>query len=270
MLCTDYSSSQHTVDVSWAVVQRSQGFMDGADRLALLEAQSTAQSQTISQSCTPQVPLPPLPPSKHSCVLLISNLSALLFSNVSDLYPLVCPYGDVKNLKLLDISRSKGNHAVSAVVEYHCGSSAEDAFHCLNQQTYADQTIQVDYLLGPPNSTVPTFVSTASVSSAAIPPASQSCFQSVISFCLPQDQIPSAAPTMPSDSWMNHMPVFLPQYFPPCHNIGQLSAAPPMHTQSLSYSPCVFWNSVNIQSPIMPVGPPGIEIQLAQRPKFVL
>ncbi|KAI0743190.1 hypothetical protein BC629DRAFT_253028 [Irpex lacteus] len=143
----------HTIDVSWAVVQRSQGFLDGGDRTTVLtqQAQCTANSDSLFDSqamdtvcssdvsglatpasdCGPQhtVPIPcPVP------ALLVTNLPSVLFSQVADLHPLLCPFGEIVSLKIASENTDEGT--VSVLVEYKTTSQAKEAFDALCGQRY--------------------------------------------------------------------------------------------------------------------------------------
>ncbi|EAU89659.2 hypothetical protein CC1G_02548 [Coprinopsis cinerea okayama7 len=140
----------HTIDVSWAVVQRSQGFLDGGDRAMLLEPRpshlsnvdyrdrhnySSSGSDTSEYSSTPPgsnsgaIVNSPIP----TTALLITNLPALLFSQAQDLHPLLCPFGRIERMHTVPIH---GSETVSAVVQYASSESAIEARNTLNGQTY--------------------------------------------------------------------------------------------------------------------------------------
>ncbi|KAK7685905.1 hypothetical protein QCA50_010712 [Cerrena zonata] len=157
----------HTIDVSWAVVQRSQGFLDGGDRTVMLSNPSgspptspsvdaePAMSTPLSNISTPALATPllgqnlPLSASDHFCAsttLLVTNLPAPLFSSSSDLYPLLCPFGEVKHVKILSSNPSVlPQGTISVIVEYTSFTSARDARDTLRGQVYANQPLQVDF-----------------------------------------------------------------------------------------------------------------------------
>ncbi|KAI0659701.1 hypothetical protein C8Q70DRAFT_1064408 [Cubamyces menziesii] len=154
----------HIIDVSWAVVQRSEGFLDGGDRATVLSTTSPSPSpapfemKPASPVIAPmQMPVIVTPPSEYppacdfaipSCCLSIKNLPTVLFSQLSDLHPLLGPYGDIKKLELL---RSTGDRThVSAIVEYASISQAVEAMQALNGQVYSNIPLVADFM--PPGS----------------------------------------------------------------------------------------------------------------------
>ncbi|TBU34288.1 hypothetical protein BD311DRAFT_793935 [Dichomitus squalens] len=151
----------HVIDVSWAVVQRSEGFLDGGDRATVLSNSSPSPSPAPFdvKALTPALPplqasivvTPPIerPPtltfSTPSSSLQIKHLPAVLFSQLSDLHPLLGPYGDVKKLEI--IPAESGEHGlVSAVVEYATPSQAAEAAQALHGQAYSSVPIVVEFL----------------------------------------------------------------------------------------------------------------------------
>ncbi|TCD63490.1 hypothetical protein EIP91_005349 [Steccherinum ochraceum] len=160
----------HVIDVSWAVVQRSQGFLDGGDRTVALSPHSPSSSPVptpfdvepfsplVSCSPSPTIATPDLgtqtPPIVTTSdqlgagsALLVTNLPAALFSSDSDLRPLFCPYGDVKDIKRL--SSGPTDHNISVVVEYESSDQAREARDMLQGQVYANQPLSVDFLNPP-------------------------------------------------------------------------------------------------------------------------
>ena len=112
-------------------------------------------SSPLSTVSTPALATPllgqsiPLPASDHFCAsttLLVTNLPASLFSSSSDLYPLFCPFGEVKHLKILSHNPTSMNQGtISVIVEYTSFASARDARDTLRRQVYASQPLQVDF-----------------------------------------------------------------------------------------------------------------------------
>ncbi|KAH9031953.1 hypothetical protein EDB84DRAFT_154083 [Lactarius hengduanensis] len=119
------------VDVSWAVVQRSQGFLDGGDRTVTLEGQVDSAPPSDDRSSTP-VPAfqpsgllcdhPKVSPlsgarSRHASIF-VRNLPALLFAQDSDLEPLFYPFGDVIEIRRQGVSSAAWSHTdtISVVV----------------------------------------------------------------------------------------------------------------------------------------------------------
>lgn len=174
----------HVIDVSWAVVQRSQGtfcrlvrceyadssvgFLDGGDRTVVLSNQSPSSSPAPAQfDVEPFSPLVPCSPSPiatpvgsltppivttsdnlgSGSALLVTNLPAALFSSDSDLHPLFCPYGEVKSIKRLPGGSNASNEGtISVIVEYQSSDQAREARDMLHGQAYANQPLNVDYM----------------------------------------------------------------------------------------------------------------------------
>lgn len=79
--------------------------------------------------------------------LLVSNLSTILFTQVSDLHPLFYPFGPVKDIKILRSSPvSPLDTTVTAMVEYVNVSSAQEAKETLQLQSYAGHPIEAHYI----------------------------------------------------------------------------------------------------------------------------
>lgn len=247
-----------TIEVSWAVVQRSHGFMDGADRLAMIEAQPAQHAEFEPRP--PQFAPPAPRPSNSANALLISNLPALLFSHVSDLHPLVCPYGIVDKLEIMNSCNPANSmkNTVSAIVEFRCSSSAQEALSALDQQVYADQVITIRYISTPfsPNSDSsaskfimqPQQVSSPLFDPVHCHPLSQSFpFASIMSSFQPRDHVPFPTPalsSMPLQSLdlMNPMPFYASPRFPPNHYNASYTAPVSGAHGLLPVSPCVFMN----------------------------
>ncbi|KAH9933786.1 uncharacterized protein B0H18DRAFT_981990 [Fomitopsis serialis] len=151
----------HTIDVSWAVVQRSQGFLDGGDRTTALgqsppstpspyEFRVPESSPTSAQCSLRSTPVPEQGPmnmlSVQPASLLVSNLPAVLFSEMADLYPLFCPFGEIKNLEILDSSVAALDRGdISVRVEYETLAQAEDAYSALQGQMYSSKPVKVEF-----------------------------------------------------------------------------------------------------------------------------
>ncbi|KAG9221901.1 hypothetical protein CCMSSC00406_0005726 [Pleurotus cornucopiae] len=168
----------HTLDISWAVVQRSQGFLDGGDRNVGLDA-SISDGSLGSDAPIPEAPMTAAStlgglPDAHCLsvalfptnILLVKNLPTFLFSQISDLKPLFYPFGPIKQLKLLSASGNGPLNSsdtlrpstdmlpdsvdtASAIVEFTSLSNAEDAKLSLHGQIYANLVVAV-YFLGRP------------------------------------------------------------------------------------------------------------------------
>jgi RNA recognition motif-containing protein len=164
------------VDVSWAVVQRSQGalyllgaywrtdglylgFLDGGDRTVTLEGQIDPAPPSTDLSPTPAFQasaalgdhseVSPLSGARahHACIL-VRNIPALLFAQDSDLEPLFCPFGDVKDIQRQGVSSSTRFHAdtFSVIVTYSSAAGAREAKAGLEGQRYGDTPLIVKHL----------------------------------------------------------------------------------------------------------------------------
>ncbi|KAK7044848.1 RRM domain-containing protein [Favolaschia claudopus] len=162
------SKTGNGMDISWAVVQRSKGFLDGGDRAG------------IAHPPPGSLPSPPVPEEKKMSpeqalpilsavptqVLLLANLPSLLFGSEDDLRGLVCPFGIVKSLRIVHLpdlvpSAISGSlmfsttHPASkkaitaAIVHYTSFNAAQDASRALNGESYAGCTVRAVYLVDP-------------------------------------------------------------------------------------------------------------------------
>lgn len=175
----------HTMDVSWAVVQRSQGispvfwtprfpmmisfsgFLDGGDRTVMLSNQSAASSPApslfdldatsavSSRVQSPAIMTPPPEsqtpdnlsvPSAPIPALLVSNLPAALFSSTTDLHPLLCPFGEIKKLQIIRSMSISDPTSISVLVEYNTLEQAKEAHDMLEGQIYANRPLKLDFL----------------------------------------------------------------------------------------------------------------------------
>ncbi|OBZ67522.1 hypothetical protein A0H81_12592 [Grifola frondosa] len=152
----------HVIDVSWAVVQRSEGFLDGGDRTTMLANQSPSPSPAqFELGCTntavslPHTPITVTPPAEahpsrysvQTASLLVKNLPAVLFSQPADLHPLFGPFGEVKRLDILP-SGSAGvlQNNISVVVEYATMTQAMEALQVLHGQAYSSDPVTAEFL----------------------------------------------------------------------------------------------------------------------------
>ncbi|KAF9010222.1 hypothetical protein BDQ17DRAFT_1235037, partial [Cyathus striatus] len=145
----------HVLDVSWAVVQRSKGFLDGGDRLMMTDnrppympSPSKLQSSfsELSEPCfgAEDFNLASVTPSHvPTTSLLVTGLPVLLFGQKQDLNPLFYPFGDVKKLDVLATSEAE---ILSAFVEYTSVISAQEAKDCLHGQIYGDSAVEVHFV----------------------------------------------------------------------------------------------------------------------------
>ncbi|TFY56275.1 hypothetical protein EVJ58_g7742 [Rhodofomes roseus] len=148
----------HIIDVSWAVVQRSQ---DGGDRTTVL-SQSPPSTPSPYDFGVPKSSPPsaqcslrstPVPDqglisllSAQPASLLVTNLPAVLFSEMADLYPLFCPFGEVKHLEILDSSVAALDRGdISVQVEYETLAQAQDAYGALQGQMYSNKPVKVEF-----------------------------------------------------------------------------------------------------------------------------
>ncbi|KAJ7778078.1 hypothetical protein B0H16DRAFT_877579 [Mycena metata] len=162
------------MDISWAVVQRSKGFLDGGDRAGVVQPPTSSLSPA-----PPPVPSPPVPsdtqvlPSLSAAptsTLLLANLPSLLFGSEDDLRGLVCPFGNVKALKLVRLPTPSASAAptsilssfpvssstpapttpiTAAIVQYTFLVAAQEARRALDGESYAGCTVRVAYLVEP-------------------------------------------------------------------------------------------------------------------------
>jgi hypothetical protein len=81
--------------------------------------------------------------------IVVHNLPALLFTQDSDLEPLFCPFGEVKEIRKQGPSSSSQSRAgtISVLVTYSSVTGAREAKIALHGQTYGDTPIIVDFLL---------------------------------------------------------------------------------------------------------------------------
>ncbi|KAG5636835.1 hypothetical protein H0H81_006662 [Sphagnurus paluster] len=167
----------HCLDISWAVVQRSQGwlvisesvlvliwffdsgFLDGGDRALPMEhrpmhdppspvprpdsreagsANSSSTSISTSENIASLTPsLAPTP------TLLATNLPTLLFSQTQDMHPLFYPFGRIKKLNLVETSSEE---STAVIVEYESAAIAQEAKENLHGQYYAGHQIAVHFV----------------------------------------------------------------------------------------------------------------------------
>ena len=79
--------------------------------------------------------------------LMVSNLSTILFTQVSDLHPLFYPFGPIKDIKILGSSYvGPLDTTITVMVEYMNGSNAQEAKEALQCQSYAGHPIEAHYI----------------------------------------------------------------------------------------------------------------------------
>ena len=161
------------IDVSWAVVQRSQGgpyllgdcpavtyqragFLDGGDRAVALEGQVDSAPPSSDCGTTPFKPpsafsdnsktINPLPGAQpYPTSIVVHNLPALLFARDSDLEPLFFPFGEVKEIRKQGPSAAQSRaDTISVLVIYSSVTGAREAKVALHGQTYGDIPLIVE------------------------------------------------------------------------------------------------------------------------------
>ncbi|KAH9960689.1 hypothetical protein BC827DRAFT_387058 [Russula dissimulans] len=144
------------IDVSWAVVQRSQGFLDGGDRAVALEGQVDSASTSADRGTTLFKPfgafsdsskiinsLPGAQPYPTS--IIVHNLPSVLFARDSDLEPLFFPFGEVKEIRKQGPSAAQSRaDTISVLVTYSSVTGAREAKVALHGQTYGDIPLIVE------------------------------------------------------------------------------------------------------------------------------
>ncbi|KAF9506297.1 hypothetical protein BS47DRAFT_438289 [Hydnum rufescens UP504] len=105
----------YKLHVSWAVVQRSNGFLDGTDRnpysgglcpppsiLPNISSPSYPAIQSHEQTSPASHGSSSLHLSAQMPILFLANLHPDVFRNSTDVLPLLTPYGPVRSIKLLE------------------------------------------------------------------------------------------------------------------------------------------------------------------------
>ncbi|KAJ7634592.1 hypothetical protein FB45DRAFT_470110 [Roridomyces roridus] len=153
------------MDISWAVVQRSKGFLDGGDRAGVVQPPTAATLNSAPPVVSSQIPTsnPSLPTMSMvpTTTLLLANLPLLLFGSEDDLRGLVCPFGTVNVLRIVTLpTRSASSKpflpgsastpapsTTAAIVEYDALAAAQEAHRALDGESYAGCTVRVVYLV---------------------------------------------------------------------------------------------------------------------------
>lgn len=76
--------------------------------------------------------------------LLVTNLPSVLFSQVADLHPLLCPFGEIVALKI--VSEKHEGETISVFVEYKTALQAKEAFEALCGQRYTSKPVNVEFV----------------------------------------------------------------------------------------------------------------------------
>ena len=164
----------HQLNVSWAVVQRSSGFLDGADRADGLSESAAAVKKpvrnfrannplggaTFPLANTQAQPLQPAFELKNgsanhlsrhfdftidslgtafASTLLVSNLCPWLFQTHIDIHALFAPYGFVKRITIIPpapIHPPQSHHPHAALVEYDDLQNALSALYQVNGRPF--------------------------------------------------------------------------------------------------------------------------------------
>ncbi|KAJ7741943.1 hypothetical protein DFH07DRAFT_964721 [Mycena maculata] len=156
------------MDVSWAVVQRSKGFLDGGDRAGVVHSPTSLNcpSPTLGDQLSNDSQALPSLSSTPTNTLLLANLPSLLFGSEDDLRGLVCPFGTVKALRIVTLpspssaasspffpistsTPAPSTPITAAVVQYNALPAAQDARHALDGESYAGCRVRVAYLVEP-------------------------------------------------------------------------------------------------------------------------
>ena len=136
------------------------GFLDGGDRATTLEGQvdSAVAPPSSDRGALPAFKLTSAfsdnsktvnsRSSAHSgpTSIIVHNLPALLFAQDSDLEPLFCPFGEVKEIRKQSPSSSSQSRAgtISVLVIYLSVNGAREAKIALHGQTYGDIPLIVE------------------------------------------------------------------------------------------------------------------------------
>jgi len=170
------------IEVSWAVVQRSQGqpvtstvcfrradvsvfvgFLDGGDRSTALPPSIPPASPTENAS-PPLENVPAANPQLGiqssfvvsiavTSTLLVRNLPVLLFSQPLELEPLLLPFGQIKKLDILETSGSDtATGFVTVAVEYATADNAYEAKMTLDGQIYVGHVLKIEFIQPLPSS----------------------------------------------------------------------------------------------------------------------
>jgi hypothetical protein len=82
-----------------------------------------------------------------SSTLLIKNLPLLLFSQPSELEPLLLPFGQIKKLDILETSGSDATTGfITVAVEYATADSAYEAKMTLDGQVYVNDVLKIEFV----------------------------------------------------------------------------------------------------------------------------
>jgi len=129
--------------------------LDGGDRSTALPLSTVPASPTEKENPPENTPTANLPKEPKSFVvsiavtstLLIKNLPSLLFSQLSELEPLLLPFGHIKKLDILETSGSDTTTGFTTVaVEYATADSAYEAKMTLDGQVYVNDVLKIEFV----------------------------------------------------------------------------------------------------------------------------
>lgn len=135
------------------------GFLDGGDRTVTLDGQVDPAPPSVDLGATPAFQTS-VTSGDHSKVgplsvvrtrpasILVRNIPALLFAQDSDLEPLFCPFGDVKDIRRQGVSSATRFHpdTFSVIVTYSSAAGAREAKAGLEGQRYGNTPLIVEHL----------------------------------------------------------------------------------------------------------------------------
>ncbi|KAF9528442.1 hypothetical protein CPB83DRAFT_854627 [Crepidotus variabilis] len=149
----------HTIDVSWAVVQRSQGFLDGGDRALVLDSRPHMAFSNPTLSKPPNLASSDTSDSSQNSMdaekptlaaislatsaLLVKNLPTVLFSQAQDLHPLFFPFGRIDKLEIVHVSPVG---TMSVIVQYSSDTAAQEAKDSLSGQFYGNHQLEAQFV----------------------------------------------------------------------------------------------------------------------------
>ena len=141
-------SGLRSADVSVA------GFLDGGDRnIALPPAMPHSPAEKENSLENPSAENSPKETQSFvvsiavTSTLLIKNLPLLLFSQPSELEPLLLPFGQIEKLDILETSGSDtATGSVTVAVEYATADSAYEAKMTLDGQVYASNILKIEFV----------------------------------------------------------------------------------------------------------------------------
>ena len=131
------------------------GFLDGGDRSTALPVSIMPAPSAEKENPPENTPTADSPKGSQSFLvstavtstLLIKNLPLLLFSQPSELEPLLLPYGHIKKLDILETFGSDTTTGfVTVAVEYETADSAYEAKMTLDGQVYVNDILKIEFV----------------------------------------------------------------------------------------------------------------------------